>query len=140
VWENADLVGHLHRLIAFEIFDGTIVDSRRDLADSANELIVELGGSPLPEEAIARMVGDGRGHAGPARTDGRTCHRRPRRPRSISRNLRHRCCSSTHASTPRPRGRRALSRALLDVLPCLPTNHCAERNGFWRDWASASFC
>jgi phosphoglycolate phosphatase len=55
---NADLVGDLHRLIAFDL-DGTIVDSRRDLAESANELIVELGGSPLPEEAIARMVGEG---------------------------------------------------------------------------------
>jgi phosphoglycolate phosphatase len=51
-------VGDLHRLIAFDL-DGTIVDSRRDLADSANELLVEFGGSPLPEEAIARMVGEG---------------------------------------------------------------------------------
>ena len=55
---NADVVGDLHRLIAFDL-DGTLVDSRRDLADSANELITELGGSPLPEEAIARMVGEG---------------------------------------------------------------------------------
>ena len=55
---NADLVGDLHRLIAFDL-DGTLVDSRRDLADSANELIIELGGSPLTEEAIARMVGEG---------------------------------------------------------------------------------
>jgi phosphoglycolate phosphatase len=51
-------VGDLHRLIAFDL-DGTLVDSRRDLADSANELIIELGGSPLPEDAIARMVGEG---------------------------------------------------------------------------------
>lgn len=55
---NADLVGDLHRLIAFDL-DGTLVDSRRDLADSANELINELGGSPLPEDAIGRMVGEG---------------------------------------------------------------------------------
>lgn len=51
-------MGDLHRLIAFDL-DGTLVDSRRDLADSANELITELGGSPLPEDAIARMVGEG---------------------------------------------------------------------------------
>lgn len=51
-------MGDLRRLIAFDL-DGTLVDSRRDLADSANELIIELGGSPLPEEAIARMVGEG---------------------------------------------------------------------------------
>jgi phosphoglycolate phosphatase len=51
-------VGHLHRLIAFDL-DGTLVDSRRDLADSANQLIEELGGLTLPEEAIGRMVGEG---------------------------------------------------------------------------------
>ena len=45
-------------LIVFDL-DGTIVDSRRDLADSANELITELGGTPLPEEDIGRMVGEG---------------------------------------------------------------------------------
>jgi phosphoglycolate phosphatase len=55
---NADLVGDVHRLIAFDL-DGTIVDSRRDLADSANELITELGGTALPEEDIGRMVGEG---------------------------------------------------------------------------------
>jgi len=53
-------VGDLHSLIAFDL-DGTLIDSRRDLADSANALIVELGGSPLAEEAIGRMVGDGAG-------------------------------------------------------------------------------
>jgi phosphoglycolate phosphatase len=51
-------VGHLQRLIAFDL-DGTLIDSRRDLADSANELITELGGAPLPEETIGRMVGEG---------------------------------------------------------------------------------
>jgi phosphoglycolate phosphatase len=51
-------VGDLHRLTVFDL-DGTLVDSRRDLADSANTLIVELGGSPLTEDAIGRMVGEG---------------------------------------------------------------------------------
>jgi phosphoglycolate phosphatase len=51
-------VGDLHRLIVFDL-DGTLVDSRRDLTDSANALIVELGGSPLTEDAIGRMVGEG---------------------------------------------------------------------------------
>src|SRR6185436_18290965 len=55
---NAGLVGHVQRLIAFDL-DGTLIDSRRDLADSANQLITELGGAPLPEEAVGRMVGDG---------------------------------------------------------------------------------
>jgi phosphoglycolate phosphatase len=51
-------VGHLHRLIAFDL-DGTLIDSRRDLAESANQLIVELGGEPLTEEQIGGMVGEG---------------------------------------------------------------------------------
>jgi phosphoglycolate phosphatase len=51
-------MGDLRRLIAFDL-DGTLIDSRRDLADSANQLIIELGGAPLSEEAIGRMVGEG---------------------------------------------------------------------------------
>jgi phosphoglycolate phosphatase len=51
-------MGHLHRLIAFDL-DGTLVDSRRDLADSANQLIEELGGHTLTEEQIGGMVGEG---------------------------------------------------------------------------------
>jgi phosphoglycolate phosphatase len=51
-------VGNIQRLIAFDL-DGTLIDSRRDLADAANDLIAELGGLPLPEDAIAAMVGEG---------------------------------------------------------------------------------
>jgi phosphoglycolate phosphatase len=51
-------VGDVRRLIAFDL-DGTLIDSRRDLADSANELIEELGGQPLSVESIGRMVGEG---------------------------------------------------------------------------------
>ena len=51
-------MGHLQRLIAFDL-DGTLIDSRRDLADTANQLIVELGGRALPEDAVGRMVGEG---------------------------------------------------------------------------------
>ena len=45
-------------LVAFDL-DGTLVDSLRDLAESANTLLAELGAAPLEEEAIGRMVGDG---------------------------------------------------------------------------------
>lgn len=45
-------------LIAFDL-DGTLIDSRRDLADAANALIEQLGGEPLSEDAIGSMVGDG---------------------------------------------------------------------------------
>jgi len=45
-------------LYVFDL-DGTLVDSRRDLAESANELLRVSGAWPLPEEDIGRMVGDG---------------------------------------------------------------------------------
>lgn len=45
-------------MIVFDL-DGTLIDSRGDLADAANALIVERGGGALPEEAIGRMVGEG---------------------------------------------------------------------------------
>jgi len=46
------------RLVVFDL-DGTLIDSRRDLAQSANALLAESGCGPLSEEAIGRMVGDG---------------------------------------------------------------------------------
>jgi len=45
-------------LIVFDL-DGTLVDSRRDIADSANAVLEECGRSPHSEEAIGEMVGDG---------------------------------------------------------------------------------
>ena len=47
-------------LVVFDL-DGTLVDSARDLADSANALIAELGGRPLSVEAVTGMVGNGAG-------------------------------------------------------------------------------
>jgi phosphoglycolate phosphatase len=48
----------MFRLIVFDL-DGTLVDSRRDIADSANALLESCGAPPLPEDRIGRMVGDG---------------------------------------------------------------------------------
>jgi len=45
-------------LIVFDL-DGTLVDSKRDIAESANQTLVDCGAAPLPEDAIGRMVGDG---------------------------------------------------------------------------------
>ena len=39
--------------------DGTLIDSVRDLAASASELVTSLGGRPLSESEVASMVGDG---------------------------------------------------------------------------------
>lgn len=48
------------RLIVFDL-DGTLIDSRRDLANSVNAMLVQLHRSPLPEEIIATYIGDGAG-------------------------------------------------------------------------------
>jgi len=53
-------VGDVRRLIAFDL-DGTLVDSRRDLAESASLLVTELGGRPLSVDEVGRMVGEGAG-------------------------------------------------------------------------------
>lgn len=39
--------------------DGTLVDSLRDIAESANALLETCGARPLSEATIGRMVGDG---------------------------------------------------------------------------------
>ncbi|MQA30179.1 MAG: HAD hydrolase-like protein [Luteitalea sp.] len=46
------------RLMVFDL-DGTLVDSKRDLAESANAVLVHYGCRIHSEEAIGRMVGDG---------------------------------------------------------------------------------
>lgn len=39
--------------------DGTLVDSRRDIAESANELLASFGAPPLDHDEVVRMVGEG---------------------------------------------------------------------------------
>jgi phosphoglycolate phosphatase len=46
------------RLIVFDL-DGTLIDSKRDLADAINALLVELGADALPVDQVAEMIGDG---------------------------------------------------------------------------------
>lgn len=45
-------------LVVFDL-DGTLVDSRQDLAASTNDVLAGLGAGPLPVAVVERMVGDG---------------------------------------------------------------------------------
>jgi phosphoglycolate phosphatase len=49
----------LRTLLAIFDLDGTLIDSRRDLADSANEMLASYGAAPLDEDDVASMVGCG---------------------------------------------------------------------------------
>lgn len=45
-------------LVVFDL-DGTLVDSRQDLAASTNDVLAGLGAGPLPVTVVEQMVGDG---------------------------------------------------------------------------------
>lgn len=45
-------------LLVFDL-DGTLIDSRRDIADACNVGLVAVGRKPLPVDEIAMFVGDG---------------------------------------------------------------------------------
>jgi phosphoglycolate phosphatase len=62
-WEAASIdpepaIRPLMPLVVFDL-DGTLIDSRRDLADAANALIAEHGGVPRSVDEISAMVGEG---------------------------------------------------------------------------------
>ena len=48
------------KLIVFDL-DGTLIDSRRDLASAVNAMLAEMGRPALPEKVVAEYVGDGAG-------------------------------------------------------------------------------
>jgi phosphoglycolate phosphatase len=48
----------MFQLFVFDL-DGTLIDSRQDIADAANAVLQSAGAPPLSDDAIGRMVGDG---------------------------------------------------------------------------------
>jgi len=46
------------RLVVFDL-DGTLIDSRRDLADATNAVVLAYGGKRLGQEEVTAMVGEG---------------------------------------------------------------------------------
>ncbi len=48
----------MKRLIIYDL-DGTLVDTREDIACAANDMLKKLGGSPLTTAAVAAFVGKG---------------------------------------------------------------------------------
>lgn len=46
------------RVLAFDL-DGTLIDSAPDIADAVNATLITLGATPLTEDAVRAMIGDG---------------------------------------------------------------------------------
>jgi len=58
IHKNRPIPGHTAKLLIFDL-DGTLVDSREDLANSINAMLSHFGKHPLPHEVIASYIGDG---------------------------------------------------------------------------------
>jgi phosphoglycolate phosphatase len=116
-------------LIVFDL-DGTLVDSLRDLAESANATLVECGVAPLEKEALARMVGDGAA-ALVARAFAAAGHRPPRD--ALSRflavyNSRLLSCTRPYPGVDQLLTAldRRVKRAVLTNKPIDPTRHILD--------------
>ena len=55
------------RLLVFDL-DGTLIDSRLDLTNSVNAMLVQFGRATLPEAVVGSYIGDGAQCAGATRT------------------------------------------------------------------------
>ncbi len=51
-------MGRVPRLVAFDL-DGTLIDSKRDLAESVTQMVEERGGRALSVTEVAAMIGEG---------------------------------------------------------------------------------
>ncbi len=58
IQKNRSIPVHTTKLLIFDL-DGTLVDSRKDLANSINAMLTHFGKKELPDEVIASFIGDG---------------------------------------------------------------------------------
>lgn len=58
IQKNRPIPGHTAKLLIFDL-DGTLIDSREDLANSINAMLIHFGKKELPHEVIASYIGDG---------------------------------------------------------------------------------
>ncbi len=56
--KNRPIPGHTAKLLIFDL-DGTLVDSREDLANAINAMLRHYGKPELPHQVIASYIGDG---------------------------------------------------------------------------------
>lgn len=56
--KNRPIPGHTAKLLIFDL-DGTLIDSREDLANSINAMLRHFSKKELPHEVIASYIGDG---------------------------------------------------------------------------------
>jgi|SRR5437588_3337652 len=58
IQQNRPIPGHTARLLIFDL-DGTLIDSRQDLANSVNAMLRHFGRPELPQDVIASYIGNG---------------------------------------------------------------------------------
>jgi phosphoglycolate phosphatase len=58
IQKNRPIPGHTAKLLIFDL-DGTLIDSRRDLANSVNAMLRHFQRPELPPEVIASYIGNG---------------------------------------------------------------------------------
>src|SRR6201997_759997 len=56
--KNRPIPGHTAKLLIFDL-DGTLIDSRQDLANSVNAMLRHFHRPELPQEVISSYIGNG---------------------------------------------------------------------------------
>ena len=110
--------------IVFDL-DGTLVDSRRDLADSANALLESCGRAPLPRSASAAWSATARPRSSRARSRRPASRRRPMRSTRFLAIYDARLLNHTRPTT-------AIADAARGARPRARRSRCSPTSR-WRD-------